>query len=214
MKPREARAALRLYDRELSGNAYKVRLLLSFLALPYERVPVAMQDGRNLVDDAYLGLNPRGQIPTLQDGEATLWGSTAILVYLALRYDGSRSWLPADPLVSGQVMQWLELAQNEIASGLFRARVIVKFGLAGDLQAAQETARRALAVLESRLSAQQWLAGSGPTIADIACFPYAALAGEGGVDVAPYPGVMRWIADFRALDRFIGMPGIGAGLSA
>jgi glutathione S-transferase len=205
---------LKLYDRELSGNAYKVRLLLSFLGLPYERVPVAVKEGRNQVDAAYLQLNPRGQIPTLQEGDDALWGSTAILTYLALRHDPERRWLPQEPLLFSLVMQWMELAQNEIASGLFRARVIVKFGLAGDLAAAQETACKALTVLESRLASNMWLAGSGPTIADIACFPYTALAAEGGVDTTPYPGVRRWISAFRALDRFVAMPGIGDGAGA
>jgi len=202
---------LKLYDRERSGNAYKVRLLLSFLNLPYDRIPVPMQDGRNQVDSSYLRLNPRGQIPTLQDGDATLWGSTAILSYLALRYDETASWLPRDPLSFSEVVQWLELAQNEIQSGLFQARAIVQFGLAGNLQAAQQIARQALDVLETRLSFEQWLAGPGPTIADIACFPYTALAREGKVDVSAYPGVQRWIDDFRSLDRFVGMPGIEAG---
>lgn len=199
---------LKLYDREASGNAYKARLLLSFLNMPYERIPVAMQDGKNVVDSAYLALNPRGQIPTLVDGETTLWGSTAILCYLATRYDETKSWLPRDPVPMAQVMQWMELAQNEILGGLFRARVIVKFGLPGDLNAAQQIAQRALGVLESRLAAHAWLAGSGPTIADIACFPYAALAHEGKVDTAPYPGVQQWVGRIKSLDRFVSMPGI------
>lgn len=202
---------LTLHDREKSGNAYKIRLLLSFLDLPYERIPVALKDGRNQVDSDYLKLNPRGQIPTLQDGDATFWGSTAILCYLALRYDESGRWLPRVPARFGRVMQWLELAQNEIQSGLFQARAIVQFGLAGDLQAAQRIAGQALGVLEARLDNAQWLAGPGPTIADIACFPYTALAGEGKVDTTPYPGVQRWIDDFRSLDRFVGMPGIEVG---
>lgn len=199
---------LKLYDREASGNCYKVRLLLSFLDIPYERIPVVMKDGRNQVDDSYLLLNPRGQIPTLQDGEITLWGSTAILCYLASRYDKTGSWLPRDPAQLGRVMQWLELAQNEISTGLFRARAIVKFGLPGDLDAARQLAVRALDVLESRLSTHDWLAGDGPTIADIACFPYAALAAEGKVDASPYSGVQRWIARMKSLDGFTGMPGI------
>jgi glutathione S-transferase len=86
----------------------------------------------------------------------------------------------------------------------------VQFGLAGDLQAAQRIAGQALDVLESRLRTERWLAGPEPTIADIACFPYAALAGEGKVDVSPYPGVQRWIDDLMSLDRFVGMPGIEA----
>lgn len=201
---------LKLHDRDKSGNAYKIRLLLSFLNIPYERIPVALKNGRNQVDSSYLQLNPRGQIPTLQDGDAVLWGSTAILSYLALRYDKTEHWLPRDPVRFGQVMQWLELAQNEIQSGLFQARAIVQFGLAGDLQAAQRVAGQALDVLESRLRIEQWLAGPEPTIADIACFPYVALAGEGKVDVSPHPGVQRWIDDFRSLDRFVGMPGTEA----
>jgi glutathione S-transferase len=86
----------------------------------------------------------------------------------------------------------------------------VQFGLAGDLQAAQRIAGQALDVLESRLRTERWLAGPEPTIADIACFPYAALAGEVKVDVSPYPGVQRWIDDLMSLDRFVGMPGIEA----
>lgn len=201
---------LKLHDRERSGNAYKIRLLLSFLDMAYERIPVSLKDGRNEVDSDYLQLNPRGQIPTLQDGDATLWGSTAILSYLALRYDKTEQWLPRDPVRFGQVMQWLELAQNEIQGGLFHARAIVQFGLAGDLQAAQRIAGQALGVLESRLNKAQWLVGALPTIADIACFPYVALAGEGKVDVSDFPGVRRWIDDLRSLDRFVGMPGIQA----
>ncbi len=199
---------LKLHDREKSGNAYKVRLLLSFLDIAYERIPVALKDGRNQVESSYYQLNPRGQIPTLQDGDATLWGSTAILTYLALRYDRTERWLPRDPLRFGQVMQWLELAQNEIQTGLFQARAIVQFGLAGDLPSAQRLAGQALEVLESRLGHQRWLAGPDPSIADIACFPYAALAGEGNVDASHYLGVQRWIDDFKSLDRFVGMPGL------
>jgi len=199
---------LKLYDRETSGTAYKIRLLLSFLDIPHERIPVSIKDGRNQVDDAYLPLNPRGQIPPIQEDEFSLWGSTAILCYLASRYDKTACWLPRDPAQFGQVMQWLELAQNEIQTGLFRARAIVHLGLAGDLDAAHQAAGQALGVLESRLGIAQWLAGSAPTIADIACFPYVALAGEGRVDTSQYVGVCRWIADFKALDRFVGMPGI------
>lgn len=199
---------LKLFDREASGNCYKVRLLLSFLGVPYERIPVAMKDGKNVIDSSYLQLNPRGQIPTLQDGDVTLWGSTAILCYIASRYDKSERWLPRDPRQFDQTMQWLELAQNEILTGLARARAFVRFGLAGDLPAVQQLAMRALQALESRLGHEPWLVGGGPTIADIACFPYVALASEGNVDASPYAGVQRWIARFKSLERFVGMPGL------
>ena len=200
---------LKLYDREGSGNAYKVRLLLALLDVPYERIPVAIKDGRNDVDAAYRALNPRGQIPTLVvDGDEHLWGSTAILAYLAARHDPARSWLPQDPLRLGRVMQWLELAQNEVADGLFRSRMIAHMGRPGYLDAAHAQAAVALCVLESRLAGADWLAGEGPTIADVACFPYVALAHQGRVDLAPYPGVQRWLERVKALPGYVGMPGV------
>jgi glutathione S-transferase len=199
---------LRLYDRELSGNAYKVRLLLAMLGLPCEKIDVRMEHGKNVVDDDYLRLNPRGQIPTLQDGDVTLWGSTAILCYLASRHDPGGRWLPREPARLGEVMQWMELAQNEILSGLGLARIIRLFGVTGDLEQAQRTGQRALEVLETRLAGADWLAGDHVTVADIACFPYTALAGQGGIDTDAYPGTQRWLERFRRLDGFVTMPGI------
>lgn len=199
---------LRLHDRELSGNAYKGRLLLSLLGLRYESIAVGMEGGRNIVDDDYLELNPRGQIPTLQDDDLTLWGSTAILCYLAARYDDSGRWLPGEPAHLGRVMQWMELAQNEILSGLGLARVICLFGVPGNLEQAQTIGQKALGVLESRLGDADWLAGEHPTIADLACFPYAALAGDGEIDTTAYAGTRRWFDRVRGLDGFVAMPGI------
>ncbi|HEY4541269.1 MAG TPA: glutathione S-transferase family protein [Noviherbaspirillum sp.] len=205
---KDAIRALKLYDRETSGNGYKVRLLLSFLGLQFEVIPVRLKDGKNDVDDAYLELNPRGQIPTLNDNGFILWGSTAILVYLAMRFDPARRWLPATPDGAAQVMQWLELAQNEIASGLFRARAIARFGYAGDLASARVDGVRALEILDRHLDTHVWLAAAQPTIADIACFPYVGLAHEGGFDLDAYPHVGQWLQRFRALENFIAMPGI------
>lgn len=199
---------LLLYDRETSGNCYKIRLLLSFLDMPYESVPVGLKDGKNEIDSAYLNLNPRGQIPTLDDNGFVLWGSTAILAYLASRYDASRSWLPIEPAKSGEVMQWLELAQNEIFTGLFLARAVLRFGYAGDAASAQVSGYRALDVLERRLSGKNWLVGDRPTIADIACFPYVALSHEGEFKLLKYTGIQGWLERFKMLDGFVGMPGI------
>jgi glutathione S-transferase len=200
--------ALWLYDRLTSGNSYKTRLLLSFLNIPYQKVEVPLDSGRNKVDVAYLALNPRGQIPTLVNGRVVLWGSTAILVYLASQFDPTKTWLPEQPAAIGQVMQWLELAQNEVTSGLFRARAIRRFGYSGDLEQASHDGTKALEVLDQALKDRDWLAAAHPTIADIACFPYAALAPEGGFDLSGYRCLCEWIDRFKRLPRFKAMPGI------
>jgi glutathione S-transferase len=138
MKPATTQP-IELYGRETSGNTYKARLLMAFLDVAYEQIEVRLgPGGRNQVDESYRSLNPRGQVPTLVDGDTVLWGSTAILVYLAAQYDPSGHWLPRhDPAALGRVMQWLELARNEISTGLFRARAIAGFGYSGDIEGAR-----------------------------------------------------------------------------
>jgi len=196
-----------LYDRATSGNSYKIRLFCSLLRLDCETKAVYAEDGRNIVDAAYLALNPRGQIPTLDDDGFVLWGSTAILCYLANRYDDRRCWLPADFQASAEVMQWMELAQNEV-TGLFLSRAIQRFGYSGDLAAAQRAGNKALDILEGRLQDRLWLVGDRPTIADISCFPYAAVAWDNGFDLASRPAICRWINGLTALDGFVAMPGM------
>lgn len=197
---------MKLYDRDISGNAYKVRLLLALLHLPYERITVDLPGGENRRPE-FLSLNPRGQIPVLEDGGRVFWDSTAILVYLARRY-GGETWLPSDPAQMAEVMQWLALAQNEILYGLARARAINLFKRPWNLEEAQAAGRRALDVLQERLNGHDWLALERPTIADVACYPYVALAPEGGVSLETYPFVRGWVSRVQKLPGYVGMPGL------
>lgn len=196
-----------LYHRPTSGHSYKARLLLSFLEIEYDESIVNATAGKNVVDPAYYDLNPRGQIPTIDDDGYVVWGSTAILVYIATRYDAAGTWLPAKPEEMATVMQWMELAQNEI-NGLFLSRAIQLFGYPGDLASAQQAGNRALDILERRLAGRHWLAADGPTIGDIACFPYVALASDNGFALDARPAVSAWIGRMASLKHFIPMPGM------
>ena len=109
---------MKLYTTDTSGNAYKVRLLLSMLNVPYERVMIDAKAGEHK-KPPFLKLNPRGQVPVLEDGGHVYWGSTACLMYVARKHGGD-SWLPLDPAQMAEIMQWLELAQNELQE--FRMR--------------------------------------------------------------------------------------------
>lgn len=196
-----------LYHRPTSGHSYKARLLLSFLGIEYDEHIVYANAGKNVVEPAYYELNPRGQIPTLDDAGHVVWGSTAILVYLAARYDDARTWLPAAPEVMASVIQWMELAQNEV-NGLFLSRAIQLFGYPGDLVAARLAGNKALDILEKRLTGRDWLAAEGPTIGDIACFPYAAVAADNGFDLRARPAVCAWIERMARMKGFVAMPGL------
>ena len=198
---------IKLYGMALSGNAYKVRLLLELLGVEYEEIPVNLRTGENRTE-SFLALNPRGQVPTLADGDVTVWDSQAILVYLARRY--GQEWLPTEPVPMAEVMQWLAVAENELLFGLARARAVVFFGRDFDLASCQAYGRAGLQVLEQRLAGHEWLAAGRPTIADIACMPYAALSHMGEIPLDDFPSVRAWIDRVRALPGFIAMEGIGA----
>lgn len=197
---------MKLYDLELSGNCYKVRLFAALTGIELDIVPVDFMSGEHkrppLID-----LNPWGELPILQDGEVVLRDSQAILVYLAARH-ADDSWLPRDPAGLGEVMQWLSTSANEIQNGPGAARLVDKFGFGLDKADTVRRANRILPLIEAHLARHQWLALDRPTIADCAVMPYVALAPEGGVSLDGYPNIRQWIARLKALPGFIGMPGV------
>ncbi len=194
-------SAITLYEHPLSGNCYKVRLLLALLGLDYQSEQVDILKGASQTAE-FKQMNPRGQIPVLRDGEALIWDSMAILVYLARRYGGD-AWRPSDALGEAQVMQWLALSENELLYGLARARAVKVLGRPFDLAQCQAEGHAGLGVLEGRLQESEWLIGERPTIADIACYPYVRLAPMGEVSLEGYPAVRSWMARLEALPAFV-----------
>jgi glutathione S-transferase len=190
---------MKLYLTDNSGNSYKVRILLSLLGVGYEKVMLDTRKQQHKAP-AFLKLNPRGEVPVLEDDGIVLWDSAAILIYLARRYGGD-TWLPAAPAQMGPVMQWVALAGNEIQFGLQYARrgVLQNRWTAGTLEQGHAMGRVALDALEGRLKDNQWLALGRPTIADVACFPYVETAPEARVPLEPYPGIVAWLARCKAL---------------
>jgi glutathione S-transferase len=190
---------MKLYYLGNSGNAYKVRILLSLLNLPYEKVII---DGKTQQQKSpeFRKLNPRGEVPVIEDGGLVLWDSAACLVYIARKYGGDK-WLPGDPAEMAQVMQWVALAGNEIQFGLQYARrgVLQDRWTAGTLEQGHALARIALDALEGRLKDNDWLALGRPTIADVACFPYVETAPEAKLPLEPWPHVVKWLARCKAL---------------
>ena len=190
---------MKLYLAANSGNSYKVRILLSLLKVPHETVLVDMKN-REHKQAAFLKLNPRGEVPVLEDGSVVLWDSAACLLYIARKHGGEQ-WLPSAPGPMAEVMQWVALAGNEIQFGLQYARRGVLQGrwTAGTLEQGQAIGRVALDALERRLKDHAWLALDRPTIADVACFPYIETAPESKVPLEPYPAVQSWLERCKAL---------------
>ncbi len=194
---------LKLYNVPLSGNCHKVRLMLSLLGVEYEKVPVDMANGAHKKPD-YLAINPLGKVPAVDDNGTIIWDSQAILVYLARKY-GSTDWYPDDAEGQAEVQKWLALAANEMFNGPAVARAIIIFNRDGDHAGAKAAAEATLGVLEGWLQEHEWLACGRPTIADIAVYPYAAMAWEGHVNMDAYPALNAWIKRVEALPGYEGM---------
>lgn len=192
---------MKLYMTQNSGNAYKVRLLSALLNVPYEKAMLDFPNKQHK-QPAYLAINPRGQVPALEDGDRVFWDSTACLVYLARKHGGEQ-WLPTDPAGMAEVMQWMALAQNEIHYGLQWARGVMNKIKTGNLEEYQGYGRQGLQVLQGRLKDNQWLALGRPTIADIACYPYVSLSHEGGLPLDSYPAVAAWVKRIEALPGWV-----------
>jgi len=191
---------MKLYYHPISGHAHRAHLFLSLLGLDFELVEVDLMKAEQKTE-AFLKLNPFGQVPVLEDGGVVIADSNAILVYLATRY-GNADWLPQDPVGAAAVQRWLSVAAGEIASGPAFARVINLFKKPVDPADAIARAHRILGLVDGSLAGREWIAASRPTIADVALYSYIARAPEGNVDLSDYANVKSWLARVESLPRF------------
>ncbi len=200
---------IKLYGHELSGNSYKARLFLALLHLKHQYLRVDLLQGEHKSPE-FLKLNPFGQVPVLVDGETVFQDAQAILVYLARRYGGDR-WLPLDAEPLSRIVRWLSITAGEIRQGPENARLYHLFGVKSiNIKRATQKAKLILQLFNDHLSDRTWLEFERPTIADIAAFPYIALAPDGQICLEDYPHVLAWIERVKELPGFIDMQEIEA----
>ena len=188
-----------LYDNPVSGNCYKVRLVLTLLGIEFERRELSVVDYAERVETLG-GLSPTLNLPTvvLEDGRP-LAESNAILWYFA---DGSQ-YLPDDAYERAQVLQWMFFEQYKHEPGIAVPRfwdTIATDDLTppGDLEARRASGREALKVMERHLRDREYVVGERFTIADIALYAYTHVAPEGGFDLEPLPAVRAWLGRVAA----------------
>ncbi len=192
-----------LHGTALSGHCHRVLLLMSMLALSHRFVEASAAVRRSA---EFRRLNPLGQIPVLEDGALVIADSNAILVYLAKRYAPTGAWLPEDPVGAARVQRWLSVAAGEVRYGPATARMVMQWGMPGDLDRAVEISARLLGFMDEHLGEHPYLAAEQATIADLACYSYVAHAPEGGVALDPYRHVGTWLRRIEALPGFVPMP--------
>jgi len=200
----ERRAMVRLYDFLPSGNGYKVRLLLSQLAIAFELVEVDILKGETRTR-AFLAKNPNGRIPVVELEDGTyLAESGAILWYFA---EGT-PFLSSERRERAQTLQWMFFEQYSHEPYIAVARAWLHlFGLDDErrrqLPHKQQLGDDALAVMEGHLASRPFFVANRYTIADIALYAYTHVAPEGGFDLARVPNVRAWLDRVRNQPRHI-----------
>ena len=202
---------MKLYDYILSPSCYKVRLMASLAGVKLDIRPVDFHPGLEHRGPELMALNPGGSIPILVDGDLILTESSAMLAYVAAK--AAPQWLgTGDAEETARIHQWLSFSHRLTASlgGARLHEMLLRPGDLGKLQSQGIAALRELeaGLFEQKLRGFSFVASDGPSIADIACFPYVALAPDGGVSLDPYPTIRLWSRALRSLDGFIEMPGI------
>ena len=196
---------VRLHDYLPSGNGYKVRLLMTQLGIPFERIEYDVNRGETRTPEFLQVVNANGRIPVLETetGEF-LPESNAILFYLA---EGT-PYLPEDRFGKAQALRWMFFEQYNHEPNIAVARAWLHVfdtemteERRGALAVKQKLGYAALGVMEKHLEGRQFFVGGQCSVADIALYAYTHVADEGGFDLEDFPAVRAW------LERVSSQPG-------
>ncbi len=195
-------------------NGHKASIMLEECDLEYRVHPVDIANGEQFAA-AYLEVNPNGKIPTIVDqdgpggGPFAVFKSGAILIYLA---EKTGLLLSADPRRRSQAIQWLMFQVGGIGPMFGQAHHFRRFApqpLPYAIERYSQEAARLYGVLDKRLAASVFLAGSEYSIADIATYPWVFRHEWQGVSLTDYANVRRWfsaIAERPAVQRGMQIP--------
>lgn len=182
-----------------SPNPMKVALLLEELQVPYELIGVDTFKGEQHLP-AFLKINPNAKVPALVDGDATVFDSHAIQLYLAQKH---QRFLPATAAGNAELLSWLLF----IATGLspFSGQAVHFLHHAPEaLPYARnrylKEVERHYQVLDNKLATSRYLAGDEYSIADMALWGWANFAGYilGEAGLTNYPNVKRLVDEISA----------------
>ena len=188
-----------LYNSTVSGNCYKVRLLLAHLGLEHEKVELSVVDRSNRSE--VLGeLNPALRVPTLVlDDGRPLAESNAILWYFG---EGTQ-YVPDERYERAQVLQWMFFEQYSHEPHIAVARFLKTYSGRPEVFERQRdrlltAGYAALDALERHLASRAFLVAERYTLADIALYAYTHVADEGDFELERYPAIRAWLEHVAA----------------
>ena len=194
----------KLYDFLPSGNAYKVRLLLTQLQISFELIEINPLKKETRTDE-FLQINPNGKIPVLEIApNKFISESNAILYYLSQETE----YFPQDKYQQAEVMQWLFFEQFSHEPNIATPRFWISILNQPDkyqaqIKQKQQLGYAALTVMEQHLKNHDFLVADQYTIADIGLYAYTHVADEGGFDLTKFPAILAWLKRIQSQPRQI-----------
>lgn len=187
---------MKLYYFE-TPNARKACAVAKHLNSPVEYVHVDLASGANKTPE-YLRLNPNGKVPTLENGEVTMWESPAIMCYLAQKA-GSDMW-PSDAAQQIEAIRWLNWDTAHFsrhAGRLFWERYIKPtFGLGepnpDEIEDATGFFKQFAAVLNDHLKGKDYILGEKLSVVDFAVASMLPTAKEAELPLEGFDEIRRW----------------------
>ena len=198
---------MRLHDYLSSGNGYKVRLLLTQLGIPFQRIEYDIIRGETRTPEFLQNVNANGRIPVLETEEGTLLPeSNAILFYLA---EGT-PFLPQDRLEKARTLQWMFFEQYSHEPNVAVARAwlhVFDVEMTEERRAALETRQKlgydALGIMEDHLQSNDYFVGERYSVADISLYAYTHVADEGGFNLGGYSAILAWLERVSSQPEYI-----------
>jgi GSH-dependent disulfide-bond oxidoreductase len=181
-------------------NPMKVALMLEECGLPYEAIPVDTRKGEQHTPE-FLKINPNAKVPVIVDGDATVFDSNAILLYLA---EKSGKFLPANtPKLRGELLSWLFFVASGVGPFSGQSVHFRHYAPKGNDYAVNRymfEAQRHYGILNDRLGTQKYVVGDTYTIVDMALWGWARLIPTvlGEEHWAKFPNVKRLVDEIGA----------------
>jgi GST-like protein len=157
-------------------NPMKVALFLEEAGLPYEAIPVDTRKGDQHKPD-FLKVNPNAKVPAIVDGDATVFDSNAILLYLG---EKTGKFMPSDKSdkMRGELLSWLMFAASGM--GPFSGQAVHLRHYAPEklpyaINRYTFEAQRHYGILNERLASRKYMLGSEYTIVDMDVWGWSRL---------------------------------------
>lgn len=188
-----------LYGYFRSSAAYRMRIALNLKRLDYEQRSIHLRNGEQRADD-FLTLQPQGLVPVLQDGDAALIQSPAMLEYLDEAYPDSAPLLPSAPVDRARVRAISDIVCCDIHPlGNLRVLQFLQGPLGIDQAAMTDWfnhwIRLGFDAIETLLADDprtgRFCHGDHPGMADVCLVPQVFNSRRHDLDLTPYPTISR-----------------------